>query len=290
MLPEIDRLWIYSDPVATEQKFRDVLRDSDGEADEAYKAELLTQIARTLGLQQKFDEADAALDEADALITIDMVRPRVRSMLERGRMYNSSNRQHDALPCFTAAFELALDAGLENLAVDAAHMLGIVEKGDASLRWNEEALRIAEGATDPWARSWLGSLYNNIGWTYVGLKRYEDALFMFERNEAFRTAQKNDVEVGIARWCIAKMYRFLGRVDESLQMQMELLKRPENTDNTSEGYCQEEIGECLHALGKTDEAAPYFARAWELLSADIWIKRDEQPRLDRLKQLGKVDQ
>src|SRR5688572_32291383 len=37
-----------------------------------YLAELLTQIARTQGLQQKYVEADATLDEADRLINPDM--------------------------------------------------------------------------------------------------------------------------------------------------------------------------------------------------------------------------
>ena len=41
-----------------------------------------------------------------------------------------------ARPEFVAAFEAAHRAHLDYLAVDAAHMLGIVEPGDAGLDWN----------------------------------------------------------------------------------------------------------------------------------------------------------
>jgi len=39
---------------------------------------------------------------------------------------------------------------------------------------------------------------------------------------------------------------------------------------------------------KPAEAAPHFARAWELLHNDPWLSRDEPERLARLKRLGGV--
>jgi len=286
---EIDSLWNFGKPAETEQRFRALLETARGTESDAYVAELLTQIARTLGLQQKFDDAKVLLDEADAMITSDMTRARVRSLLERGRMLNSSNRQQEALPVFRESFDVAVANGHENFAVDAAHMLGIVEKGEDSIGWNEMAISIAEKATEAQAKLWLGSLYNNLGWTYFALQRYQDALDMFQRNEAFRRAQNNEYEVGVALWCIAKAKRFLGDVEESLRMQLDLLTRPANKDNSDEGFCQEEIGECLFLLGRAEESKPYFARAWELLQQDIWIKRDEPERLARLKSLGGLD-
>jgi hypothetical protein len=48
----------------------------------------------------------------------------------------------------------------------------------------------------------------------------------------------------------------------------------------------EELGECLLALGRADEARRYFALAYEKLSADSWLVQNESARLERLRALG----
>jgi hypothetical protein len=52
------------------------------------------------------------------------------------------------------------------------------------------------------------------------------------------------------------------------------------------GYTYEELGECLLLLDRPAEARPYFAQAYEVLSQDPWLSRNEPERLTRLKQLG----
>jgi len=222
----------------------------------------------------------------DASLKPDMKIAKVRSLLERGRVFNSSGRAKESIPIFKEALRVAQESGLENYAIDAVHMLGIAEKGEESLNWNLEAIRLAEAAKDPKARRWLGPLYNNTGWTYFDMGQYAEALKLFERDIEFRRQSATNVEVGIARWSAAKMLRHLGRVDESLKLQMELLEDPDRKNNDSEGYTREEIGECLLLLKRSGEAGPYFARAWELLHNDPWLSRDEPDRLARLKRLG----
>ena len=60
--PDFDSLWNYNKPAETEAKFRQLLPMAEESGDPAYLAELKTQIARTLGLQQKFDQAHTLLD------------------------------------------------------------------------------------------------------------------------------------------------------------------------------------------------------------------------------------
>ena len=285
-LPSFDALWNFDDPAGTETRFRELLAKAKESADPGYAAELQTQIARTQGLQQKFDEAHATLDRVDASLKPDMKTAKVRSLLERGRVFNSSGKAKESIPIFKEALRVAQESGLENYAIDAVHMLGIAEKGRESLNWNLEAIRLAEAAKDPKARRWLGPLYNNTGWTYFDMGQYAEALKLFERDIEFRRQSATNVEVGIARWSAAKMLRHLGRVDESLKLQMELLEDPDRKNNDSEGYTREEIGECLLLLKRSGEAGPYFARAWELLHNDPWLSRDEPDRLARLKRLG----
>lgn len=286
-LPAIDSLWSFQDPAGSEARFRALLPRAQD--DVAYRAEVLTQLARSQGMQHRFDDARATLDEADALIKPAMVRARVRSRLERGRVANSSKDAAGAIPLFEDALRLAQEAQLEYLAVDAAHMLGIASPPERAIEWNERAIQLAEQARDPLARRWVGSISNNLGWTYHGLGRHADALRMFQKTLAFHQQAGPPLREGIARWSIAKMYRHIGRVDEALAVQRALLERPERQNNPAEGYTREELGECLLALGRAEDARPEFARAWQLLHTDLWLQRDESARLARLKELGGVE-
>ena len=204
-LPDFDEWWNFSNPVETESKFDALLPEAQASGDKAYWAELLTQSARTQGLQQKFDEAHETLDLADGMITEEMKRPRVRSLLERGRTIKSSGKRQESIAKFQEAFELAQQSQLEYHAIDAAHMLGIVHEGEVALNWTEKALELAELATEPRAHKWRGTLYNNLGWTYHELKRHHDALKMFEHSLAVETERDNQRFSAIAKWSIAKM-------------------------------------------------------------------------------------
>lgn len=283
---DLDADWNFDDPAGTEARFRKALPHAEASDDDAYLAEVLTQIGRAQGLQMHFDEAKGTLERAASLITPDMSKAQVRLLLERGRVRNSSGDPSGSIPLFEEALELAGFSGLDGLAVDAAHMLGIVEPGEAGLRWNQVALRVAEASADPTARRWRGSLYNNLGWTYHDLGRHQDALAMFEAHLEVRTEEGDVVQAAIARWSIAKTYRFLGRVQEALALQMQLLADIERRGDQPDGYVHEEIAECLLALGRPEEARPHFGRAWEVLHQDPWLQRDQPERLARLADLG----
>ena len=285
MTTKIDSLWNYRDPAGTEAKFRELLASSKSEGP-AFVAELQTQIARTLGLQRRFDEAHALLDEVDASLDDTMTLARARYLLERGRAFRSGGDAPRSLPLFVEAMEVAGVGGHEFYAVDAAHMVALVHEGDEAVAWHERALEMAEAATDERARGWRGSLYNNLGWTYYDLGRFEEALDLFVKHEAMLAEQGKSFNESIARWAQGKMLRAMGRLEEALAIQEGLLPHPERQGGAAEGYTREEIGECLHALGRTDEAKPYFKRAHELLSEDDWLVANESERLARLEQLG----
>lgn len=161
-LPEFDKLWNFGNPAATEQEFRKILPLAQSNA--AYHAELLTQLARTLGLQQKFDEAHAVLDSAENIIPKDNIKVKIRYDLERGRVFNSSGEKEKAKEFFKNAWNMGLAEGMDFYAVDAAHMMAIAEAAPAEQHaWNLKAMEIAEKSSEPHARKWLGALYNNIG-------------------------------------------------------------------------------------------------------------------------------
>jgi tetratricopeptide (TPR) repeat protein len=290
-LPAFDPLWDYDDPAATERLFRALLPAARAGADPAYPAELLTQIARAQGLQRAFAAAHRTLDAADRLSAAGPPRPRIRGLLERGRVFNSAGAPDDARPLFQAAYDLARAAGEDGLAVDAAHMLAIIAPPPEQLAWNLQALALAEQSAQPAARRWRGSLYNNIGWTHHDAGRYEDALAAFERALAARRSQTPPAgaeDIRAARWAVARALRSLGRLDAALAAQRALAQEYGALGRPSAAV-DEEIAECLLAQGDPVAARPHFARAHALLAADPWVAENEAARLTRLRELGRPD-
>ena len=286
IMHDFDKLWDYNDPAATGIKFREILNTiSFAETPEKH-LELRTQIARTLSLQQKFDEAHELLDGVESELKPDYPIATIRYLLERGRTFNSSGMKEKSRELFLEAWELGLNVKADFYAVDAAHMLGIVEAPDQQLEWNEKAMNLAENSPDERANGWLGSLYNNIGWTHHDMGNYDKALEVFEKGLVFRQEKKQVNETQIAKWCVARTHRSLGNVDVALDMQLTLEKEILESGNPEDGYVSEEIAECLTLKGEVSAAAPHFLKAWTLLSQDIWLQKNETERLERLKTLG----
>jgi tetratricopeptide (TPR) repeat protein len=283
--PDFDRLWDYGNPAKTETAFRELLPQAREGGDRSYLAQLLSQIARAQGLQSRFEAAHRTLDEAEALLTPELKTARVRCLLERGRVRNSGKQEDRGRSLFLQAWEQAKAAGEDFHAVDAAHMLGIVCPPDEALEWNRKASEYAERAQDARARKWLGALYNNIGWTYFDKKDYPAALDYLRKALDWYTEQKAPKPIFIAKWSVAKVRRVLGQVPDALAVQ-EALREEMEKCGTPDGYVYEELGECLLALGKAEEAKPRFARAYELLSQDDYLVKNEAERLARLKKLG----
>jgi tetratricopeptide (TPR) repeat protein len=282
-----DDLWDYDDPAGTETKFRAMRPKLEAAGDRSVLLQLDTQIARTLSLQRKFGEAHQLLNSVEP--ALDSVNPvvRVRWLLERGRTFNSAGKKEPAKKAFLEAWDLGQSIHAEAFVVDAAHMMAIVEEGAEALRWNELALDYARSSEDPQAKRWKGSLLNNLGWTYHKRGNFERALTLFKEALAFRKEEGKDAEIDVAEWCVARTLRSLGRENEALARQQELLRRKEDARRAPDGFVFEELGECLLALGREEEARPWFAKAHQELSRDPWLAENEPERLERLEELGR---
>ena len=284
-LPDFDALWDYSQPDETEARFREILLQIP--EDEPAFLELLTQIARAQGLQRKFEKAHQTLDQAERRLGTVASRPRVRYLLERGRVISSAGEPERARSCFEEALRDAQKLGEDFYAVDAVHMLAIISPPEQGLELNQRAIQMAESSEQEKARGWLGSLYNNMGWSYHNLGNYAAALETFEKAEAWQRAQGRVYETRIAQWCVARTLRSLELVEEALSKQMALKHAWEADGVERDGFVFEEIGECLLLLGRKGEARRYFSQAYQILKEDAWLAESEPERLARLKELGR---
>jgi tetratricopeptide (TPR) repeat protein len=282
---DFDSLWNYHDPAGTEQKFRALLADGQRELPE--RLELLTQIARAMGLQRRFDEAHALLDDVSSQMTDQMPRVMVRCLLERGRMFNSAGKPIFACPLFRRAFEIATAHQLDFYSIDAAHMLGVAEASPQSrLEWNEKALAIADQTADSHAMGWRGSLFNNMGWELFEQQQFERALELFNRGLVLRIAANQPRELRIAKYAVARTLRAMGRLDEALPMIQNVCDESAATGE-QDGYFEEELAECLLAHGDARSAQPHFKKAFEVLSCDKSLAESDPQRIHRLESLSK---
>jgi tetratricopeptide (TPR) repeat protein len=277
----LDQAWDFDRPAESEARFRTELASLPPAA--AARLELLTQVARAQGLQRRFDAANSTLDGVEKALAGQPPRVGVRYLLERGRVFNSSNQSERAVPLFREALDRARAAGEDFLAIDAAHMLGIAAPAPERLRWNLEAVAMTERSEDARSKRWLASLYNNIGWTYHERGEYAAALEYFEKALPAWEARGDAGAIRAGKWSVARALRSLGRYDEALAIQQALLTDAEKRGE-ADGYVYEELGEL--ALARGQAAGPWFAKAYATLAQDASFAANESDRLERLRKLG----
>lgn len=192
----LDDLWDFSNPAGSEARLR---RAAGEQADTAARAELGTQVARALGLQERFAEAHEILDGID--VSDDVVA--ARAALERGRLHNSAGDPERAVAYFLAAADAATAAGSVFLQVDALHMLAIAEPAEVQ-EWTDAALAVLEGVDDARTLRWRVSLHNNAGWAHFDAGRFGEALASFERSRDAATRWGTPQQVSWADEAIAE--------------------------------------------------------------------------------------
>ena len=274
-------LWDFDDLGTTERRLREQL---DRETTDAGRAEVLTQLARVEGLQDRFDAGDKLIDEAGSLAGDDPAA-RARIALERGRLRRSGGDDDAARPMFERAFDIANDSGQTFIAADAAHMVALA-MGDSEgfVEWTRRGIEIAEADAD--ARHWLGPLYNNLGWEYYEAGDYEQALDAFERQLVARQQEGDPQQtIEISRYAVGKALRALGRSADAVPMLETAVAWAERED-APDGWFHEELAEEYAAVGRDADAATQARAAIPLLERDDPDFATDDTRRQRLQALA----
>lgn len=267
----IYQAWNFADPAASRQEFQSRV---DSAESESTRQIWRTQIGRAHGLEKDFTRARDVLEEIGAKFA--SISPGLekhhlgsRHAIEWGRILNSEGDPASARPFFDRAFEEAEAAGAEGLAIDALHMIAIIEGrigGPSQSRgWNERAMALARQSQDPDARRWQPSLLNNLGWDLHDAGDPAGALSLFEEAAILRRESGHPAAIQMAEWAVGRTLRSLGRHEEALAVQERLASEAPGAED---GYVHEELGENLQALGRGAEARASFARARELLGQE----------------------
>ena len=254
---DLDALWNYADPAASEARLRSALAAASGDD----VLVLRTQIARTYSLRKRFADAHAELDAIAPQVATAGDEAKVHALLERGRTLRSAGDALAARPLFVQAVEFAERAGLERLAADALHMVALVEPGvDAQVAWHRRTIAYARAAGDPKARGWEAPALNNLGVTLREAGRLDESLTAFrDAEQAYARRQPDGEAVLVARWQIANVLRLQGRLDEALAMQL-ALEETFAARGTPDPYVFDELARLYEAKGDAARAAAYRER------------------------------
>lgn len=257
---DVDALWNFADPAASEARFREALGSATG--DDALV--LRTQIARTFGLRGLFDDAHRELDAIEPALAAAGMEPRVRAWLERGRTLRSAGKPLEGRPLFMRAYVTADAARLERLAADALHMIALAEPAlDERIAWNRRTIDYARRATDARAQGWQAAALNNIGSDLREAGRLEESLAAFREAQAAYERIGRAQSLFVARWQVGNVLRLLGRTDEALAMQT-ALERDMAAAGAPDPYVYDELALLQAARGQADAAALARRRAAEL--------------------------
>ena len=175
----------------------------------------------------------------------------VRLLLEQGRLYRSAGDADHARPFFEEAAAAAERAALDELYVDALHMVALVSDPADQVAITERALAVAAASADPRARDWDASLLNNLGMIHADAGEFGRALVVFEEALAARERIGDPGRTRVARWMVAWALRNLGRRDEALALQR-ALKAELDALGEDDPYVDEEIA----ALTDADSEGP----------------------------------
>lgn len=228
MTLDLSSLWDFSQPELSEQRFRAALATAS--PDDALI--LQTQIARSHGLRADFAGAQQILSGIEPQVQTAGAEARARHALEFGRTLCSAvhppeTQTAEVREAARAAYQRAIEAArsehLDDLVIDALHMLAFVDTAPADqLKWGQQALVVMEASLQPAARKWEGSLRNNVGYALYQLGRHAEALEQFQLALVFREQSGGGEPARIARWMVAWTLRALGRADDALAMQLAL--------------------------------------------------------------------
>lgn len=258
-------LWDYSQPALSEERFRAAIVQAA--PDDALI--LQTQVARTWGMRKDFAKAREILAALEPRLVQASPEAQVRWHLEMGRTWASpahtpaqrtAQAKENAREHNTRAFELARDAKLDALAIDALHMMVMVDEAPAQqLEWNRKAIAYMEASTQPVSKRWAGSLYNNTGYALQEAGRFDDAIAMYRKSLAAYEAQGKAPDVRIAHWMIASTLRAQGKLADALAIQQRL-EREWDAAGEPDAYVYEELEHLYRALGDEKAAQEYAAR------------------------------
>ena len=263
---DLAALWDFNNSALSEQRFKAALAGASGDD----VLILQTQIARSHGLRRDFEAARKLLADVQPQLAGASAEARVRHALEWGRAHASGRHppgsvdeaaKAEARRSWQQALQLARQAQLDDLAIDAIHMFAFIDTAPAQQQqWAEEALAVVLSSTQAAAQRWQASVRNNLGYALQQQGRHDQALAQYQQALALRRTAGNAQNTLVAGYMVAYSLRLQGRSEEALVMQQQLLRDSEAL-GAADPYVLDELALLHRARGDAAQADAAAERA-----------------------------
>ena len=228
--------------------------------------------SRYLGVRGRFEWKDAAKLKGE-------LSP------ETDRASNTFKEMHD----------YCLNHGLYERAIDAANMVSITGMKSERAIWAQKGIEAAETGN---LESWLAPLWNNLGWAYDDLGRYDESLQALKKARVYHYKKGDELSMIIADWSVGHAYRMCGKIDSSetilrsVQKLAMIRKGEEKSPENAEwfGFANLELGELALRRGDRAEALKLFKVAYSNLheaGMNEWDAKKFKELNDRILELAR---
>jgi tetratricopeptide (TPR) repeat protein len=140
---------------------------------------------------------------------------------------------------FKQMHDYCLKNELYGRAIDAANMVTITGSMEERVDWGLKGIEAAEKGNH---EGWLAPLWNNLGWTYDDLGRYEESLTALEQARKYHYLKGDEMAMLIADWSVGHALRMTGQVDSAetvlkkVQRWTMIIKGENKTPETAEWF------------------------------------------------------
>jgi CHAT domain-containing protein/tetratricopeptide (TPR) repeat protein len=249
------------------------------------EAEALSMIASALLNMGQIDEAFDSMREAMTLFTETGDQSGlVDAHNTLGALHASRGRYDEAMAAYREAMATAeaadLEAGVANALTSIAWQLHHNGDNDEAIVAAERAQAIYEGQSNSWAAA---NLYNTVGAARGSQGLYDEAILQYSLSLAIREEWGDPYGMAGAHNNMGDIYKQLGDYEtaiEHFETALEIGERIRFVDVQT--ITAGNLAQCLHELGRTDEALVLIKRGLKLAREE-----DAPPRIvDMLYFLG----
>lgn len=222
LLKQGDTLFDSKDYDEAIEQYRTAAATAIAENSNSNLTESYSQIARCYLSMNNKDEGRVWLDKAEKIAVKTEPGGWTRYLGVKGRfLWKDAIEEkgelvpevEEAAKVFKEMYNVALKNSLHNRAIDAANMMSIVGNADDRIEWGLKGIKAAE---EGGLESWLAPLWNNLGWNYDDMGRYDESLDALKKARRYHYKKGNEKAMLIADWSVAHAYRMTGQIDSAL--------------------------------------------------------------------------
>jgi len=294
VLAHSDEAFQSRDYAQAQEMYKLTVLAAEREGEEEILVEALAQVARSHLIQGKKEQGRSWLEKAKALASKKMPMGWSRYLGVRGRFEWKDDQLEEATATFKEMYQFCLSHKLHSRAVDAAHMVAITAPHEEQIVWGKKGIEAAE---EGHLENWLGPLWNNLGWTFEEMGRYEESLDALLRAREYHWKLGSEHNKLVADWSVGHAYRQLEQLDEASHWLRPILAWAERryvTDPNPDaaewvGHSHRELGQLAIARGEMEEGLGHLRKAEEKLGeAEMqeWDPEDFQRLRDQIAEIA----